>query len=348
MRRLKILLVHERFPPDYAGGGEYVVLKTAQCLQARGHSVGVVTAGDPSVIEFEGIRTERLPVSRYGLNMAWRRIAAAACDVDLIHTFTYNGAYPAFRAARHLGKPVVFGILALFGDVWREMRGPIVGRVFQTVEQFLLRLPMDASIYLSEASQTLAGQLGAHRAIESVIPPGVSLADYRADPDKSCVMFAGKLDVRKGIETVLQIARQMPDVPFHLVGWGGRYAEVERSCPANVRIEPFKDRLHLAGALSKARIFLFPTKAETFGLIVAEAMASGCAVVSTSPLPFEGVRIPPDDAEAALKGVRDLWGDRERCARAGLQNQRNAQQYSWDNHVDQLENVYRQALDCRA
>ena len=41
LRALRILLVHERFPPDYGGGGEYVVLQTAKHLIARGHRLQV-------------------------------------------------------------------------------------------------------------------------------------------------------------------------------------------------------------------------------------------------------------------------------------------------------------------
>ena len=33
-------------------------------------------------------------------------------------------------------------------------------------------------------------------------------------------MFSGKLDARKGTETVLRLAREMPDVPFLALVWG--------------------------------------------------------------------------------------------------------------------------------
>ena len=36
---LRVLLTHERFPPDFAGGGEAIALKTATGLMARGHDV---------------------------------------------------------------------------------------------------------------------------------------------------------------------------------------------------------------------------------------------------------------------------------------------------------------------
>ncbi|WP_462113983.1 glycosyltransferase family 4 protein [Lysobacter xanthus] len=337
--------MHERFPPDYAGGGEYVVLETARHLQARGHVVRVLTAGDPAIGSFEGIATRRLPVSRYRFNGAWREVAAMACDADLIHCFTYHSVVPAQKAGRALGKPVVLEVLALFDDVWLEMRGPVVGRAFRAMEKFLLRLPLAGRIFLSDDSLALARSLGSARPDDTVIAPGISLADYHAAADKPYVLFAGKLDVRKGIDVVLQVAANMPDVPFRIIGWGERYDDVAARCPPNVAIERFRDRQHLAEVLSAARIFLFPTKAETFGLIVAEAMASGCAVVSTSPLPFAGEKIVADDADAATRAVGALWKDPVRCAEAGRQNLATARMFTWDAHVDALERLYARVLD---
>ena len=344
-RPLRLVLTHEHFPPDYRGGGELLVLETAKHLQARGHRVQVVTTGDPDLRTFDGIATCRLPIGRYRMNLAWQDIEAAARDADLIHTFTYHATYPAYRAGRALRKPVVCGVLALFGDVWRQMRGGLTGRAFQALEVFLLRLPFDARIYLSAASHELARSLRLDRPGDVVIEPGINLAEYCAAPDKSCVMFAGKLESRKGIDTVLEVAAQLPHIPFRIMGWGERFAAIAAARPANVTLEHFVNRAALAAALSRARVFLFPTKAETFGIAVVEAMASGCAIASTSTLPFEGIRIDATDVGATAAAVSALWSDPESCRRMGAQNRQAAELYSWERHVDSLEVLYEQLLE---
>lgn len=344
---LRILLVHERFAPDYAGGGEYVVLETARYLQAAGHAVTVLTAGDPALISWEGIATQRLPIGRARLAFSSSEVMRAAQDVDLIQCFTYYSVHPAMQAGRKLNKPVVLNVLALFDRTWLEMRGPFVGRLLRAMERYLMGLPMAARIFLSSESMALARELGVAQPGDVVIAPGISLADYHAAPDKSGVLFAGKLDTRKGIETVIAAARAMPEVPFRVLGWGPRYCEFAASYPPNVHLERFQDRLHLAGALAQARVFLFPTKAETFGLVLAEAMASGCAIVSTSGLPFEGARIAPDAPADAIDALRALWDDPQRCAAAGQANIARAQAYNWAHHVDHLVAVYRQVLGRR-
>jgi len=348
-RPLKVLLAHELFPPDFAGGGEYVVSEIARHLQAVGHTVTVVTTGNPSITEYQGMRTVRLPVSRYRLNLAWRQIMELAKDADVIHAFTYHAIYPSVRAGKALGKPVVGGVLALFGDVWLEMRGPVAGRLWRRIERYLLGLPVDVKLHLSDFSLALSREIGVDRPGDRVVVPGITHGQYYASDDKAYVLYTGKIDVRKGIHVVLEIARRLPDIAFRVVGWGAGYDTVAAAAPPNVRMQrrPERREDYLA-ALAGARIFLFPTKVETFGLVLPEAMAAGCAIVSTSPLPFEGVRIGQDDVDGATAAVRALWDDRAICARHGKANQQIARQYGWERHVDALEQVYWRVIDARA
>lgn len=344
LRALRIVLVHERFAPDYGGGGEYVVLQIARHLIALGHRVRVVTTGDPAHDSFEGVPLKRLPVSRYRFNLQWRAVAAEAADADLIHCFSYHAAWPAFRAGRRLGKPVVFGALALFGAAWREMRGPFVGRFFQAFEAFLLRLPFARQLFLSPGSLRLAHALRPARASDAVIAPGISLQDYHPQEHKDGVVFSGKLEARKGVRAVQDLARQLPHIPFLVVGWGDDFDQVAASSPANMTVQRFTDRQALARTLGAGRIFLFPTKAETFGLVVAEAMASGCAVVSSAPIEFEGARIDPEDLPGIKDAIESLWAEPRRCHDCGVRNIALAQAFSWERHMCELESVYHQML----
>ena len=347
-RPLKVLLVHELFPPDFAGGGEYIVTEIARHLQAIGHSITVLTTGDPSIGQYQGMRTVRLPISRYRMNLAWREVAEHAAQSDVVHAFTYHAMYPSVKAARKLGKPVVGGVLGLFGDVWLEMRGAVAGRLWREAERYLLRLPFDVKLHLSEFSLALARRIGADHG-DRVVVPGITHGQYYAAAEKTDVLFTGKIDVRKGIGLVLEVARRLPDVPFRVIGWGEGYDEFAAAAPSNVRMERRPPaRAHYLEALARARVFLFPTKVETFGLVLPEAMAAGCAIVSTSPLPFEGFRIDPGDVDGATRALRTLWDDPGLCERQGKANEALARQYDWTRYADEVERIYWDVIDARA
>lgn len=339
-RRLKILLVHERFPPDYGGGGEYVVLQIARHLVAAGHAVKVLTTGDPAHDTYEGVPLQRLPISRYRFNLASDRVAAAAADVDIVHCFTYHAAYPSWRAARRLGKPVVLGVLALFGQAWVGMRGPVAGRAFRGFERFLMGLPFDRRFFLSPGSLELAQAFGVRHPGDRVIYPGISLEDYGPAAHKDGVVFSGKFESRKGIGVVQQLARELPHIPFLAIGWGPEFERIATGSPPNMQVEHFSSRQRLAQALGAGRIFLFPSQAETFGLVVAEAMASGCAIVAGGPLEFEGIRVDAGDVASIKAAVQRLWGDEQLCEQQGARNRQLAQSYSWRRHMAKLVAVY--------
>ncbi|MEK7996623.1 MAG: glycosyltransferase, partial [Planctomycetota bacterium] len=90
-----------------------------------------------------------------------------------------------------------------------------------------------------------------------------------------------------------------------------------------------------------------PSRAEGFPLVLLYAMASGCAVIGTLPLPFEGAHIPPGDTDRMVEAVRRLWTNRDETARMGLANWQRAQRYTWERYTDLLLATYREILEER-
>jgi len=345
---MKVLNTHEMFAPDFAGGGEYVALETARGLARRGVQVRVLTTGDPQVAEYEGIETVRLPMHRYRFNLAARQVTDLAREADLIHTFNYHACLPSLTAGRRLNKPVVCLILGLFGHAWREMRGPVLGRAWMLWERFLLTRPFTRIIFLSEYSRQQGLQMGVAPERTLVNCPGIDWDLYGPVPDKEdAILFVGKLDVRKGVHDVLEAARAVPEARFRIMGWGDREETLRRQAPPNVEFIPFERGRKLRDAFAAARIFLLPTRAETFGIAVLEAMASGCAVISTIPLEYEGVRIVPGDRAGLIEAVRRLWADPDLTRRMGLHNAQVARAYTWDRFTSTLVDLYDQILGSR-
>lgn len=343
---LRVVISHALYPPDYAGGGEYVVHEIAKGLQHRGASVRVITTGDPAQNLVDGVQVKRLPISRYRYNLAVRAIVREARNADLIQTFNYHACAPAWLAGKITGKPVVCTILGLFGPQWRELKGRAAGIAFEFWEKTLLRLPYDTVVFISDFSKRNAPvQLPDDRTL--VCTPGISLEHYYSGDKEDHVLFVGKVEARKGLESILEAARQLPHVPFKLVGWGEDIEVYRRVASPNVQIVEFERGQALYDAFAQARIFLFPSHAETFGLAAVEAMASGCAVISSVPLQFEGERIQAGNVPEIVAAVDRLWKDRRLTDAMGRANVQLAQQYTWDRHIETLWARYEEILDRR-
>lgn len=342
---MKVLLTHELFPPDFAGGGEYIALETARNLMRHGVDVQVLTTGEPAITSYEGTPTARLPMHRYRFNLATSQILELARNADLIHTFNYHACLSSLRAGRRLGKPVVCVILGLFQNAWKEMRPGLAGHARILWERFLVTRPFNRLIFLSEYSRKTGVALGAPPARSLVNCPGIYVDQYcPAAQKEDVVLFVGKLEVRKGILDLLEVARLLPAVRFRVFGWGPDEAAVRAAAPSNIEFVGFERGEKLRDMLARARIFFFPSKAETFGIALVEAMASGCAVVSTVPLEFEGAHVSPGDRQSMVEAVSTLWDDRETSTAMGMRNRELAQAYSWEQHVACLLDTYQAVL----
>ena len=107
----------------------------------------------------------------------------------------------------------------------------------------------------------------------------------------------------------------------------------------------------IAELLAGARMLLFPSLYEGFGLPVLEAMASGTPLIlsRSSALPEvageAGTYIDPQDEQACAAAMQQLIDDQvewQRCRELGLQR---AKEFSWQRCAAITAGVYRQVLE---
>jgi len=122
---------------------------------------------------------------------------------------------------------------------------------------------------------------------------------------------------RKGLKEFLQLAEQLKDSATVLLVGQGESVPVK----PNLRCIGFtNNRQELVELYSAADVLLNPSKAETFGLVTAEAMACGTPVVAynnsgTAELvaPQCGVLAPDGDVAALIEGVKTVIEQEKSC-----------------------------------
>ena len=338
----RILLVHERFAPDSGGGGEYVALERARWLRRNGYDVRVICAGDPALTSYQGVPTKRYRVPRQAVMLLLPFVVRAARSADLVHSFTFHAAPLAWMAARIAGRPVVCEQLGLFGAAWREMRPGLSGRLYQTLERWYLNLPYDEHLFLSEQSRALALRLGFRRP-GTIVSPGLEPADFGAI-EKSrppVVLFAGKLDRRKGFDRLCAVARAMPDVRFRAVGWSD--GALPEPPPPNVDVIEGRGEVYRR-ATAEASVLFMPSRAETFGIVIYEAMQAGCSIVSTIDGDYAGARLDPWSLDAAVAALRPRVDDPAMSRAEGETNRARSARYTWQASSDGVQAVYRRLI----
>jgi glycosyltransferase involved in cell wall biosynthesis len=183
-------------------------------------------------------------------------------------------------------------------------------------------LPVDDSL-----REEIARNAGVRRPEVLTVPLGFDTDFFRPDggPRDSVLTVGYVTDVnlrRKGLETFVQAARLLPDLPFVLVGANPSPAtdRLRAMAPANVRLLPGLSVPDLLQAYRRARVYVQVSRYEGFPSALGEAMACGCVPVGTrvAGIPAligdTGLYVSEDDIENTAAAIRDAYARHDGAA----------------------------------
>lgn len=235
-----------------------------------------------------------------------------------------------------------------------------VSASYRFFRPFLVRLAgrLDHRVAVSPDARALAhDHLGGDY---EVLFNGVDTTEIQAaEPfpsDRPAIFFLGRHEERKGLGVLLAALQRLPvDVECWVAGTGPDTAELRRRYADDARIAwlgRVSDHDKLA-RLRGATVFCAPSlHGESFGIVLAEAMAAGTAVVASSLAGYRNVAtdgvdaalVPPGDPEALAAALTSLLTDagrRELLVAGGL---RRADELAMSTLVERYLQIYEQLL----
>ena len=223
---------------------------------------------------------------------------------------------------------------------------------------------LNARIAVSEAARlTLTNHLDTDAV---VIPNGIYTARFANGSQNekwmgNTIGFIGRFEEpRKGLQVLIDalpiIARFAPDVRV-LVAGPGDPKEFEKSIDPQLRHRfEFLGRIsesEKADFMSSVSIYVAPnTGGESFGIILAEALAAGACVVASDIPAFDellgggafGALFASQDSTDLAKTVIDLLRDKENRDQLALAGKTHAQIFDWDVVAEQIFSIYEMAM----
>jgi len=352
---------------DTPGGVQSHVGDLADYLIAQGHYVSVLAP----VINEEGIpdyvTSAGRPIS-IPYNGAVARILFGPLAFARVKQWIGSGNFDLL----HLHEPAIPSISLL--ACWAA-EGPLVGtfhaastkqKIAFAITPFIEPVieKLTARIAVSEAArETLQIHLDTDAV---VVPNGIyakKFSDAHSDPRWSgnTIGFIGRFEEsRKGLSVLIEalpsIIEKIPDVRVIVAGPGNPASVLEEMEPHLRQRFTFLGRISeedKANFMSSVSIYVAPnTGGESFGIILAEALAGGASVLASDIPAFDsllghgkyGSLFQSENSEDLAKRAIELFNSpelRRTIARAGREY---AQSFDWDVVAERIYDVYEMAM----
>lgn len=354
---------------DMPGGVQNHIRDLAEEFMARGHEVSVLAPGDDEAAmpDFVVSAGRAVPVPYNG---SIARLTFGPVSASRVRRWLSDGKFDVV----HVHEPASpsLGLLTLW---WAEV--PVVATFHQanprsramSAAYGILQSAFEkisARIAVSEEARKLPVEhLGGDPVL---IPNGLYVDRFAAAKPRpewqgagGTLSFLGRIDEpRKGLPVLLEawprIHASRPDVRL-LVAGRGDIDEAQRRIPAECR-----DAVRFLGGVSdedkaamlaSSDIYVAPhTGGESFGIVLAEAMAAGAPVLASDLTAFRavldggrlGMLIPVGDADALAREAIALLNDPERRAAMRAAASVGVRRYDWSTLAEEILAVYEMAV----
>lgn len=374
---MKIALVS---PYDFSfpGGVNSHILHLADHFRREGHDVrilapashpdrllgdgrDVIVVGRPVALPLSGsvARISRNPRVGPRLDEIF-----AAERFDIVHIHEPFMPWLPFQALRHSQSVTV-------GTFHAAKEG---GNRFYAYGRRILRrwLPrLHGRIAVSPAAAALPERYFPIRC--DIIPNGIDVDRFTAEappiPEyvdgKLNILFLGRLEKRKGLKYLLRafarLKQRYPDLRLIVAGDGavrrGYETSVRKAGLSDVVFTGYVSEEEKVRLLRTAHIFCAPATAnESFGIVLAEAMAADLPIVATDIQGYaavarhghEGLLVPPSDEQALAGALARLIDDPDLRNAMAESGRLRVRQFDWPRVAHRILTYYQRLLDERA
>lgn len=352
---------------DTPGGVQAHIADLATYLISQGHYVSVLapTSDEENLPDY--VVSAGKPIS-IPYNGAVARILFGPIAFARVRNWIAQGEFDLL----HLHEPAIpsIALLACFAA-----EGPLVGTFHASAKRqkaiFAIGPILEpviekltARIAVSEAARET---LTEHLETDAVVVPNgiyarrLALGKFNDQWSGNSIGFIGRFqEPRKGlmvlVEALPAIIREVPDVRIIVAGPGDS-AEFLEGVPQHLRNKfSFLGRIseeEKADFLHSIGVYVAPnTGGESFGIILAEALAAGAAVVASDIPAFQallgngkyGELFTSEDSSSLAKSISKLLKDTARRDQLKSDGKVYAQYFDWDEVATRIYDVYEMAM----
>ena len=369
---MRIALFTETFLPKIDGIATRL-RNTVSQLQKTGNQVLIFAPGN-GVWDFEGAQVNGMPGSRFPLYPELTLALPRASMRQKLSSFKPD--------IIHVADPVCLGVAGIYySDV---LKLPLVISYHTRLPQYLryyglsalepaswkvMKLRHNKAQLNLCTSSVMVSELREH-GVERVKlwPKAVDTERYHprfaspemrgwlseGQPEAPLFLYVGRLSPEKGIERLRGILDAFPGSRLAIVGGGPSESKLKAYfANTSTFFAGYLSGKTLAAAMASVNALVLPSKTETLGLVLMEAMAAGSTVIGADAggIPdivrheVNGFLFNPDIEGDLASVAKRVLTEPELCTAMRSNALEQSKRWSWSSATMQLLNFYEEAID---
>ena len=233
----------------------------------------------------------------------------------------------------------------IHGSLCKSIIGSLEAWIYRTLKAYrmidVIICPSDFLKKQLDHCREIAGKtLVMHNFID--IPDG----EAEKKDERKYVLYFGRYSKEKGMETLLQVCQELPEIPFVFAGNGPLEEKVNHV--DNIENKGFQSGEKLYSLIRNAQFMIFPSECnENCPFSVMESIAEGIPVIGSDigGVPElisdgqNGFLVAPGNAEELKSKISCLWNDDDKL-KSMKNNCKNTKYDSLSEYCDKLVELY--------
>jgi glycosyltransferase involved in cell wall biosynthesis len=377
---MRIALCTEIFNPSF-GGVEKRVYETTRRMEKKGIRVDIYTSSE---ITEETSRFHIKQVSPFTIIRPPKRSFVRSLrfwlalirelrknEYDIIDANGHLVPLPCSIAGMLRKKPVIATIHDLYLKDWKYMAVGASRYIGQVMENLMCRFPYTKIITVNTSlKKAFHDKFKIPEDKVLVVPNGITIKEIDAikagKRNDNTILFVGRLVPQKNVELLIkafsEALKKIPGLKLEIVGDGFDRKRLESLSKelgvskSTVFLGAMKNS-EVLKKIKESTIFVMPSKRESFGITILEAMACHTPVISTAtegPLDYimsenNGFLTRLGDAgdgDASEMGAKIVLLAKNKALRKKIaaNARKTAESYDWDKITDRLINIFRDTV----
>lgn len=363
------------------GGGQVFLLGIANALKRRGHHIYIVLAGsiddfkaipqpEPGIKIFPFKKIPRIEILNGFIFALYILHLHKRYRFHVVQCGSVNGFFFALLSTVFRFKLPLFSAVCTphvsFIPAYYSLKTKILVHLFSLVPAMIVGHLSDTVLVTSEYSAEDVVK-GYHIPREKIkvfsVPVDRTFFHPRTKEKRGEIILftCGRLEMQKGFDILLNAMDmlnrkgKLERVQLFIAGSGPLYDTLsdlikKLNLAKHVKLLGHIPREELAKRYALSDIFVLPTRFESFGIVLLEAMASGLPIIATNTTAVpelvrngvNGILVPPEDPIELSRAISDLIDDDEKRVMMSKNSLRLSRSiyYTWDRIVTDLERVY--------